>query len=253
MCNIFDTHAHYDDPKFDQDRKSLLLSMESKNVCGIINCGCDINSSLKSVEFSKEYPFVYAAVGYHPENIPENSEFDETSLISLIKEEKTVAIGEIGLDYYWDSSRAETQKIFFEKQLCLAEKLNMPVIIHSRDACDDTLQIIKRHNVRGVMHCFSGSVETAEEYIKLGFYLGFGGAVTFKNAKRAVSVVQAVPMDRILLETDCPYMAPEPFRGKRNDSTLIKFVAEKIAEIKKISPETVKSTTLNNAKKLFGV
>ena len=253
MAEIFDTHAHYNDGRFDSDRDELLVSLEDKGVSAVINCGVDIESSYECLNLSERFPFLFTAAGYHPENIPEDGFFDESALTELLQKDRIVAVGEIGLDYYWDNSRKEIQKVFFEKQLSLAEKLNMPVIIHSRDASKDTLDIVKRHKVSGVMHCFSGSVETAKEYLKLGFYLGFGGAVTFKKSKTAREVVSITPLDRILLETDCPYMAPEPMRGKRNDSSLIIYVAEKIAEIKNVSTNEVLEKTQKNAKSLFGL
>lgn len=250
---IFDTHAHYYDDAFNADREQLLSSLKDKNVCGAINCGVDIESSLECIELSEKFVFLYTAAGYHPENIPENGIFERDKLISILQNKKVVAIGEIGLDYYWDTSRKELQKDFFEKQLCLAQQLDLPVIIHSRDAAQDTLEIIKKYNVKGVMHCFSGSVEIAEKYLQLGFYLGFGGASTFKNAKKIRDVIETVPMNRILLETDCPYMSPEPFRGKRNDSSRIIYIAEKISEIKNLPTDYVLTEAYKNAKSLFNV
>ncbi len=253
MFNIFDTHAHYDDERFINDLDNLLSSMPSSNVDGIITCGVDIESSKAAKEISSKYPFVYFSAGYHPENIPNNKLFEKNLLVSLLKSNKCVALGEIGLDYHWDISAKEEQKHFFNEQLALANEMNMPVIIHSRDATADTLTLVKKHKPKGVMHCFSGSAETAAEYLNIGMYLGFGGAVTFKNAKHSHEVISMMPLDRLLLETDCPYMAPEPHRGKRNDSSMLKFVAEKIGEIRQMSADEILSITNNNARRVFGI
>lgn len=253
MTSIFDTHAHYDDSAFDTDRDDLLSSLPKKGVCGVINCGVDIASSKQSLSFSKKYPFFYAAVGYHPENLPDDGLFDRKSLESFLENEKTVAIGEIGLDYHWRTDNIDLQKHFFAEQMKLANEHSLPVIIHSRDAAADTLDLVRQYNPTGVLHCFSGSLEIAKEYLKLGMYLGFGGAITFKNAKRAREILKEVPIDRILLETDCPYMAPEPFRGKRNHSGLILHIAEVIADIKGISTEQVCNITTQSAINFFGL
>lgn len=251
--NIFDSHAHYTDKAFNDDRENMLGSLEESGICGIINCGADIESSVFSVELSKEYDYIYAACGIHPEEadkIPEN--YIEI-LRNLAKNEKCVAIGEIGLDYYWRQDTKEKQKELFENQILLAKELDLPIIVHDREAHGDTLEILKKHKPRGVLHCFSGSVETAEEILKLGMYIGLGGALTFKNARKSVEVAEMLPLDRLLLETDCPYMAPVPFRGKRNYSGYIPYIAEKVAEIKDIDPQTVLDVTSENAKKLFKI
>ena len=251
--NIFDSHAHYTDKAFNDDRENMLGSLEESGICGIINCGADIESSVFSVELSKEYDYIYAACGIHPEEadkIPEN--YIEI-LRNLAKNEKCVAIGEIGLDYYWRQDTKEKQKELFENQILLAKELDLPIIVHDREAHGDTLEILKKHKPSGVLHCFSGSVETAEEILKLGMYIGLGGALTFKNARKAVEVAEMLPLDRLLLETDCPYMAPVPFRGKRNFSGYIPYIAEKVAEIKGIDPQTVLDVTSVNTKKLFGI
>ena len=249
--NIFDSHAHYTDKAFNDDRENMLGSLRESGICGVINCGADIESSVFSVELANKFDYIYAACGIHPEEadkIPEN--YIEI-LKNLAKNEKCVAIGEIGLDYYWRQDNKEKQKELFEKQILLSKELDLPIIVHDREAHGDTLEILKKHKPKGVLHCFSGSPETAEEILKLGMYVGLGGALTFKNARKAVEVAQMLPLDRLLLETDCPYMAPVPFRGKRNYSGYIPYIAEKIAEIKGIDPQTVLDITSENAKKLF--
>lgn len=250
---IFDSHAHYDDKKFDGVRDELLEKMPENNVEGIINCGTDISSSLISIDLAQKYSFIYAAVGYHPESVDDSTVFERAELIKMAKNEKVKAIGEIGLDYYWDTTFKEQQIEFFEQQLALANTLNLPAIIHDRDAHADTLSILKKHKPKGVLHCFSGSVEMAKEVLNLGMYIGVGGVVTFKNSKKIVEVIRELPLHRLLLETDAPYLAPEPHRGKLNNSVYIKFVAEKIAEIKNLSVEEVLSVTANNVKTLFKI
>ncbi len=249
--NIFDSHAHYTDKAFNDDRENMLGSLRESGICGVINCGADIESSVFSVDLANKYDYIYAACGIHPEEadkIPEN--YIEI-IRNLATNEKCVAIGEIGLDYYWRQDTKEKQKELFENQILLSKELDLPIIVHDREAHGDTLEILKKHKPRGVLHCFSGSPETAEEILKLGMYIGLGGALTFKNARKAVEVAQMLPLDRLLLETDCPYMAPVPFRGKRNYSGYIPYIAEKIAEIKGIDPQTVLDITSENAKKLF--
>lgn len=249
--NIFDSHAHYTDKAFNDDRENMLGSLRESGICGVINCGADIESSVFSVELANKYDYIYAACGIHPEEadkIPEN--YIEI-IRNLATNEKCVAIGEIGLDYYWRQDTKEKQKELFENQILLSKELDLPIIVHDREAHGDTLEILKKHKPKGVLHCFSGSPETAEEILKLGMYIGLGGALTFKNARKAVEVAQMLPLDRLLLETDCPYMAPVPFRGKRNYSGYIPYIAEKIAEIKGIDTQTVLDITSENAKKLF--
>ena len=251
MDFIFDTHAHYNDKAFNEDRTNLLDSFSESGILGVINCGTDIESSKKSTELAEQYDFMYCAVGFHPEDINKADESYLTKIKELAKHEKCVAIGEIGLDYYWVKDNKEEQKRFFEEQLTLANELDLPVIIHSRDAHNDTLEILKKHKPKGVLHCFSGSVEVMNEALKLGMYIGLGGAVTFKNARVPLEVAKSVPLERLLLETDCPYMTPVPFRGKRNQSTYISYVAEKIAEVKNLTKEEVLTAANNNAHKLF--
>ena len=251
--NIFDSHAHYTDKAFNDDRKNMLGSLKESGICGVINCGADLESSKESLKLAEEYDYIYFACGIHPEeveNLPENY---VDILRNLAKHKKCVAIGEIGLDYYWRQDTKEKQKEVFEKQILLAEELNLPIIVHDREAHGDTLEILKKHKPQGVLHCFSGSVEMAKEVLKLGMYIGFGGALTFKNARKAVEVAEMLPPNRLLLETDCPYMAPVPMRGKRNDSSLIPFVAEKMGEITGLNPQEVLNIATENTKRLFNV
>lgn len=249
--NIFDSHAHYTDNAFDTDRESMLGSLKESGVCGVINCATDILSSISSLELASQYDFIFAACGIHPENVDCIREDYLQSLKQLAENPKCVAIGEIGLDYHWRQDNKQLQKEIFESQISLSNELSLPVIVHDRDAHGDTLEILKKHKPRGVLHCFSGSVETAAEILKLGMYIGFGGALTFKNARRSVDVAQFLPLERILLETDCPYMAPVPMRGKRNNSAYITFVAEKLAEIKGVSAQEILTATRKNAENLF--
>lgn len=253
MHNIFDSHAHYNDEQFDIDRDSLLASLPEAGIVGIINCGTDVKSSLISLEYTRKYDFFYAACGYHPEAANECDDSCLCEIEKMLSDEKCVALGEIGLDYHYDFVSKEIQLSVFEKQLQLAVKHGVPVIVHDREAHADTLSLLKKYNPKGVLHCFSGSVETAREILDLGMYIGLGGAVTFRNAVRPVEVAAFVPEDRLLLETDCPYMAPVPMRGKRNDSTYIPFVAEKIAEIRGCSAEHILEITAENTRRLFGI
>jgi hydrolase, tatD family len=249
---IFDTHAHYDDSKFDEDRYSLIEEMHSNGICNIINIGCDLESSAKSIELAEKYDFIYAAVGFHPNEVANMTDKDIEILEDYAKCTKVVAIGEIGLDYYWDEVPRDVQKYWFQKQLDLAYRLDLPISVHSRDATQDTYEIIKNSKVRkGVIHAFSGSKEFAKLYTDMGFYIGVGGVVTFKNAKKLVEVVENTNLERILLETDSPYLSPTPFRGTRNNSQNLKYVAEKIGEIKQISPDFVVEKTRENANVLF--
>lgn len=252
---IFDTHAHYDDEAFDKDRKEVIEEIKRNGVIGVLNCGSDMYGTRKSVELANENPMFYAAVGIHPSNANEFNNDILEELRELTKNTKVKAIGEIGLDYYWEENPTkEVQKRVFREQIKLAEELELPIIIHDRDAHGDTLEIMKEFpNVKGVVHCFSGSTEFAKECIKLGYYIGFTGVVTFKNARKLVEVCRDTPLDRILVETDCPFMAPTPFRGKRNQSNYIEYILDKIAEIKEIDYEQLNKIILNNTKLLFGI
>lgn len=256
MEYIFDSHAHYDDEAFDEDRFKLIESLKEKGVCGVINCGCTSESTETALALSEKFDFVYFASGIHPENIPSPEEDEKVfdKIKELAKHKKCVAIGEIGLDYHYeDGAPRERQIEWFEKQMILANELSLPVIVHDRDSHADILELLKKHRPKGVVHCFSGSLEMAQEVLKLGMYIGIGGAVTFKNAKKPVRVAEGIPIDRLLLETDCPYMAPVPFRGKRCDSSLIAFTAEKIAEIRGITSDEVLKAGKINACTLFGI
>lgn len=250
---IFDTHAHYDDARFDEDRDALLQSLPEKGVVRVINCGVDLATSKTTLALAHKYDFVYAAVGFHPEDCGDATDTDFAALLPFYSDPKVVAVGEIGLDYYWDTVPKEQQKAVFERQLILANELNKPVIVHDREAHADTLALLKRHRPKGVLHCFSGSVESMEEAVKLGLYIGLGGAVTFKNAKKPLAVAAAAPADRLLLETDCPYMAPVPFRGKRNESSLIAYVAEVIASVRGVEVQQLIDQCRENANRLFGI
>lgn len=236
---IFDTHAHYDDEAFDEDRKEVLKQIQESGVIGVLNCACSRKSLTTTNNLTLKYDFIYGALGIHPSDAYDYNEEVKAEIIEKVKSNnKILAIGEIGLDYYWDENPdKETQKKVFREQMELAKELNMPVVIHDRDAHKDTLDIMKEYpSVKGIVHCFSGSVEFAKECVKLGYYIGITGVVTFKNAKKIIEVVDAIPLDKLLVETDCPYMAPAPNRGKRNKSDYIEYIIEKIAEIKEIDP-----------------
>lgn len=251
--NIFDTHAHYDDSRFDEDRDELLTSLPAKGVSHIVNCGCDLKSSLTTLALSEKYDFIYAALGVHAHEAEEASEKDLLRIAELYSKEKVVAVGEIGLDYHYDFSPRERQLEVFERQLELANRLDLPVIVHDREAHEDTLKLLKKHKPKGVVHCFSGSAEMAKEIVRLGMYIGMGGAITFKNAVKPVEVAKMLPLDRLLLETDAPYMTPVPFRGTRCDSAHIAYTAEKIAEIKGMDTQKLIDICNENAKRLFGI
>ncbi|MBU5455818.1 TatD family hydrolase [Caproiciproducens sp. MSJ-32] len=251
---IFDTHAHYDDEAFDEDREEVFKQLKENGVIGILNCASSYKSIDITNKLSKENDFIYGALGIHPENANEHSPEVKEKIIELIKSnKKIIAIGEIGLDYYWDENPdKEVQKKVFREYMKLAEELNMPVVIHDRDAHQDTLEILKEFpKVKGIIHCFSGSKEFAQECIKLGYYIGIGGVVTFKNAKKLVEVVKNIPLDRIVVETDCPYLAPEPNRGKRNKSDYIQYIIERIALIKEMEPIEVNLAVNDNFKNLL--
>ena len=250
----FDSHSHMDDRRFDGDREEIINDLKNHGVGLLMNVGCDLPSSERSVALAEQYPFVYAAVGSHPDDADHVNGKLLDRYRSLAMHEKVRAIGEIGLDYHYEDVPRAQQIIAFEQQLELAEALKLPVIVHEREAHGDAMEIVKRHpEVRGVFHCFSGSKELALWLVERGWYIGFTGVVTFKNARRAVEAVQALPLERILIETDCPYMAPEPYRGRRNDSRYVPLVAARIAALKGISPEEAGSITTENAKRLFAI
>lgn len=256
--NIFDTHAHYDDEQFDGDRDELLRSLPSKGVCAVINCASDLKSSATSAELSEKYPFFWCACGVHPheaEKELKTADINEIEkrIVNFAEKKKCVAIGEIGIDYHYDFSPRELQKELFELQLKLSKELDLPVIVHDREAHEDTMTLLKKYRPKGVVHCFSGSVEMAREVLKLGMYIGLGGAVTFKNAKKPVAVAAATDIDRILLETDCPYMAPVPFRGTRCSSDMIAYSAQTIASVKNMDVQTLVDAATENTKRLFGI
>lgn len=252
---IFDSHAHYDDEKFDEDREQLLKELNNDGVVGIINCGSSLKGLEMSVKLSEENDFVYAAAGIHPENAYEFNEEVKFRIEQLAQDKKIVAVGEIGLDYYWDENPPrEVQKEVFRAQMDIAKKYNLPVIIHDREAHKDTIEIMKEYpEVIGVVHCFSGSVEFAKECVKLGYYIGVTGVITFKNSKTIKEVVKNIPLEKILVETDCPYMAPTPHRGKRNQSNYISFIMDEIAKIKECDIQKISEITIFNTKNLFKI
>lgn len=260
---IFDSHAHYNDESFSEDQKELLQSLKEKGVGEIVNISSDKKSLQETIELTKQYAYIYGALGIHPSDSGELTEQDLEELRQLCitygpkyvnpaSEGKIVAIGEIGLDYYWKEPSPEVQKKWFRAQLALARELQMPVSIHSRDACQDTLDILREFpEVNGVIHCFSYTWETAKEYLAMGYYIGVGGVITFKNAKKLKEAVVNIPLDRIVIETDCPYLAPEPHRGTRNTSLNLSYVIETIAELKGVTPEAVEAATWENAQHLY--
>lgn len=253
---IFDTHAHYDDEAFDTDRESLLSGMKEAGVEYIVNVGASMASSGRSIALAEKYPFVYAAVGVHPDEVGELNEEQIALLKEWSEHPKVKAIGEIGLDYYWDKEKHELQKMWFLRQMELAHEMKLPIIVHSREAAKDTLDMIKAVQsleLSGIIHCYSYSVEQAKEYLNMGYYLGIGGVLTFKNAKKLKEVAEYAPLSQIVLETDCPYLAPVPYRGKRNDSSKITYVAEELALIKQVSAEEVLRVTNENGRKLYGI
>lgn len=253
---IFDSHAHYNDSRFDEDRDDVISSMPEQNVGYIMNVADSMESIKRVLAIADKYPFVYASVGVHPEAVGNLTENDIQKLAEYTREKKVKAIGEIGLDYYYDDVERDVQKKWFARQIELAGEVGLPIIVHDRDAHKDCLDILKASAVKkvgGILHCFSGSCETAREVLELGMYIGIGGTLTFKNARRVREVARYVPLDRIVLETDCPYLAPEPYRGKRNSSDLIRYVAEMLAQIKGVSQEKVEKITLENAKKCYGI
>lgn len=251
---LFDTHAHLDDRAFDCDREALISGLREKGIALVMNPGCSLESSKNAVALAKKYPFLYAAVGSHPDAADEVDEAVLEGYRLLCREEKVKAIGEIGLDYHYEDIPREIQKKAFRMQMALAQEVGLPVIIHQREALADCLEILGDFpQVKGVFHCFSGSAQTARELTAQGWYVGFTGVLTFKNARKALEAAQAVPRDRIVLETDCPYMAPEPYRGRRNDPGYLYRMAEVLGELLEITPEEAQELTLQNGKRLYGI
>ena len=252
---LFDTHAHMDDVAFDEDRKTLLEELPQKGITLLMNPGCSLETSRNAVKNAREYDYIYAAVGSHPDAALEVNEEVLNEYRALVRNNPKVrAIGEIGLDYHYEDVPREQQQAAFRAQLALAEELNLPVIIHDREAHQDCLDILKEYpQVKGVFHCFSGSAEMARQLTAMGWYVGFTGVITFKNARRAVEAAAAVPLDRMVIETDCPYMSPEPFRGKRNDPGRVYRMAEKLAEIRGLPVEEIQKITLENGKRLYRI
>jgi len=250
---IFDTHAHYDDEAFDQDRETLLDSMKNRGVEAIVNVGADIPSSKLTVGLVRRFPNVYGALGVHPDNVGEITEEDWAWLKQAVYKPKIVAIGETGLDYHWSDAK-DLQKEWFVKQMNLAREAKLPIIVHSRDAAADTLDVMKANKaeeIGGILHCYAYSKEMAKEFLDMGFYLGIGGVVTFKNAAKLKEVVEYAPIEQLVIETDCPYLSPEPNRGKRNSSLNLPYVVNEIARLKNMAPNDVIDITCTNAKKLF--
>lgn len=253
---IFDSHAHYNSSKFDEDRDAVLGSLKEGNVAYVMNVADSMESLKKVLEIAEKYPFVFASVGVHPEETGELTDKDMDILLEYTKHPKVKAIGEIGLDYYWDSVERDVQKKWFARQIDVGKQSNLPIIVHDRDAHGDTIDILKSENARdagGIVHCFSGSREMARDVLNLGMHIGIGGTVTFKNGRKIKEVAEYVPIESIVLETDAPYLAPEPFRGKRNSSDLIKYVIEEIAKIKGISAKDVEEITFQNAKRVYKI
>ena len=251
---IFDSHAHYDDEAFDQDRGEILRNLPAQGICRIVNVGADLQGCRDAVALAAAYPYIYAGVGIHPECVNDTPDEALNEVGTLLDAPKVVAVGEIGLDYHFeDNAPREVQREWFAKQLALANRRGFPVIVHDRDAHGDTMELLCKYRPKGVVHCLSGSVEMMREVVRLGMYIGLGGAVTFKNARVPVEVAAAVPLDHLLLETDAPYMAPVPYRGKRCDSSMIAKTAERIAEIRQMPVEELLKATQQNASRLFGI
>lgn len=254
MTPIFDTHAHYDDEAFDEDRDALLAELPENGIVRVVNVGASLASCGRTIELMNRYDYIYGAIGVHPSETAELNDEAFEWLRQQCQLEKCVAVGEIGLDYYWDEPDRELQREWFRRQLNLARELAKPVIIHSRDAAKDTVDLMTEEHaeeIGGVIHCYSYTKETAEVFLKMGFYFGIGGVLTFKNAKKLKEAVAYIPLDRIVLETDCPYLAPEPNRGKRNSSLNIPYVVKALAEIKGVEEETVRKAAWENAHKMY--
>ncbi|MBV1819483.1 TatD family hydrolase [Anaerosalibacter bizertensis] len=253
---LIDSHAHLDDPKFNKDRDRLIKSLKQNDISLVINVGADVSSSIKSVKLADEYENIYAAVGVHPHSAKEMDDSTIDVLKAFAKRDKVVAIGEIGLDFHYDNSPRDIQRKWFIEQIKLAKELDMPIIVHSRDADQETFDILKEEadeRLRGVLHCYSGSAEMAKDYIDLGFYISLAGPVTFKNARKPKEVAKVVPMDKLLIETDSPYLTPEPHRGKRNEPLYVRHVASMIAELRGMDFEDVGRITSENTKRLFNI
>ncbi|MCI5502481.1 MAG: TatD family hydrolase [Anaerobutyricum sp.] len=253
---IFDSHAHYDDAQFDEDRMDVLSHLKDAGVAKVVNISNGWDDLLKTLELIKQVPFLYGTVGIHPCKVSELNDERMEQMRDFCSGDKIVAVGEIGLDYYWMSDPKEVQKEWFIRQLRLAKEVNLPVVIHSRDASQDTFDIMKAEHAGttgGVIHCYSGSVEMAREYVKMGYFLGIGGVVTFKNSKTLKKVAAEIPLEHIVIETDCPYLAPTPYRGKRNSSAYLPMVVEEIARLRGISPEEVERVTYENAMRLYSI
>lgn len=255
MMNLFDTHAHILDDQFNDDREQVIQNIYD-NMALVVNIGCNLEDCPRTVALAEQYDKLYAAVGLHPEDVKTYTPEGWDMICRLAEHPKVVGIGETGLDYYWDTSTKDAQKVLFEQHIDLAKQLHKPLVIHDREAHGDTLEILKRTNAKeagGILHAFSGSVEMAMEVVKMGFYIGLGGPVTFKNARKAVEVAQAIPLEYLVIETDCPYMAPVPFRGKRNEPMLVQHTAAKIAELRGISVEDLIEATYQNGKRIYGI
>ena len=253
---LFDTHAHLNAEQYNEDLEAVIDRAKSEGVSKIVVVGFDRPTIVKAMELAEEYSFIYAAVGWHPVDAIDMTDKDLAWIEELAAHPKVVALGEMGLDYHWDKSPKHVQKEVFRKQIALAKKVKLPIIIHNREATMDIVEILKEegaHEVGGIMHCFSGSIETAKECMKMNFYISFGGPVTFKNAKNVKEVAAAIPVERLLIETDCPYLTPHPFRGKRNEPGHVKLVAEELAILKGLSYEELANITMENAKKVFGI
>jgi len=251
---LFDTHAHLNDPAFDPDREELMNGLAAKGIGYVMNAGCSLESSRDIVKMTEAYPWLYGSVGSHPDSADEVNEEVIEEYRKLCRHEKIKAIGEIGLDYYYEDIPREIQKKAFRMQMQLAKEIDMPVIVHEREAHDDGMRIVKEFpTVKGVFHCYSGSAEMARQLVNMGWYIGFTGVLTFKNARKAVETAASIPLDRIVIETDCPFMAPEPYRGKRNDPGYLPKMAEKLAEIRGISVEEAIAATTANAKRLYRI
>ena len=251
---LFDTHAHLNDPAFDPDREELLAGLPDKGIGLVMNAGCSLESSREVIQMAEQYHWLYASVGSHPDSADEVNEDVIAAYRQLCHHEKVKAIGEIGLDYHYEDIPREIQQKAFRMQMELAKELDMPVIIHERDAHDDGMRIVKEFpTVKGVFHCYSGSAEMARQLVNMGWYIGFTGVLTFKNARKTVETAASIPLDRIVLETDCPYMAPDPFRGKRNDPGYLYRMAEKLAEIRGVSVEEIRCITYENGKRLYRI